>query len=141
MMMALGMFVFSLPTLAYEELQRRTSWRHVQNARIGARASNQFLGPGDDLVSLSGMLPPELSDVTSLATLRDLADAGEALPLVDGRGQVYGAFVIESLDERQANFLDNGAPRRIDFGLELRRVPDLAEDAAAGDEPAEAPEG
>lgn len=141
MMMALGMFVFSLPTLAYEELQRRTSWRHVQNTRIGARAANQFLGPGDDLVSLSGMLPPELSDVTSIATLRDLGDAGDPLPLVDGRGQVYGAFVIESIDERQSSFLDNGAPTRIDFSLELRRVPDQVDDQAAGDEPTPAAEG
>ncbi|MBO9710686.1 MAG: phage tail protein [Caulobacter sp.] len=134
MMMALGMFVFSLPTLAYEELQRRTSWRHVQNPRFGARAANQFLGPGDDLVSLSGRIPPELSDVSSLATLRDLADAGDALPLVDGRGQVYGDFVIESLEERQAAFLDDGSPMRIDFGLELRRVPDGADGRVQGAE-------
>lgn len=142
MMMALGMFVFSVPTLAYEDLQRRTSWRHAQNPRHGVRSANQFIGPGDDLVSLAGRVPPELADVTSLATLRDLGDAGEALPLVDGRGTVWGAFVIESLDERQALFMENGAPLRVDFSIELRRVPDDDQVDAAGDEePAEAPEG
>jgi len=36
MMMALGMFVFSLRTAAYQELQRQTDWRHASNNRIGA---------------------------------------------------------------------------------------------------------
>ena len=31
MMMTLGMFVFGLPTLAYQELQRTTEWRHASS--------------------------------------------------------------------------------------------------------------
>ena len=36
MMMALGMFVFSLETLAYQEFQRQTDWRHGSTSRIGS---------------------------------------------------------------------------------------------------------
>ena len=37
MMMALGMFVFSLETLAYQELQRQTDWRHPSSPRVGVQ--------------------------------------------------------------------------------------------------------
>jgi phage protein U len=35
MMMALGLFVFSLRTASYQELQRVTNWRHPSNSRVG----------------------------------------------------------------------------------------------------------
>ena len=38
MMMSLGMFVFGLTTLAYQDMQRQTSWRHPGNSRVGTRA-------------------------------------------------------------------------------------------------------
>ena len=38
MMMSLGMFVFGLPTLAYQDMQRQTNWRHPGNSRVGTRA-------------------------------------------------------------------------------------------------------
>ena len=60
MMMALGMFVFSLPTLAYQDLQRQTSWRHPSSSRVGSRPARQFTGAGDDTITLSGLLLPEL---------------------------------------------------------------------------------
>ncbi len=42
MLMSLGMFVFSLPTLAYQDMQRQTAWRHPSNSRVGSRAAHQF---------------------------------------------------------------------------------------------------
>jgi len=48
MMMALGPFVFSLSTLAYQQLQRQMAWRHASSERIGARAAWQYLGTGED---------------------------------------------------------------------------------------------
>jgi len=125
MMMALGLFVFSLPTLVYQDLSRRTGWRHGQTPRYLARPANQFLGLGDDLVTMSGSLVPEIAgDVGSLMTLRQMGDAGVSYGLVDGLGNLHGAFVIESLDERGRSFFEDGVPRWTDFTLELRRVDD-----------------
>jgi phage protein U len=61
MMMILGMFVFSLPTLAYHELQRQTEWKHASTARVGLRDAHQYVGPGDDTITLSGWVAPELT--------------------------------------------------------------------------------
>lgn len=111
MMMGYGQFVFSLSTLAYQELQRQTSWRHPSTSVIGARPVRQFLGPGDDSINLSGLLAPEMT-------------GGSAWPLVDGSGVVYGLFVIESLAETHTIFLPDGRARRIEFNLQLARVDD-----------------
>lgn len=127
MMMAFGTFVFSLPTLAYQELQRSTSWRHESTARIGARPARQFVGPGDDFIQLSGLVAPELTgSQASLDELRAMADLGRPQSLVDGTGFVYGAYVIADLQETKNLFFADGAARRIEFRLSLTRTDDEA---------------
>src|SRR5687767_3496826 len=126
-LMALGMFLFRIPTLAYDELQRKTAWRFARSSRIGARDAVQFLGPGDETISMSGSVYAEITDGrVSLDDLREMAGQGEALPLVDGTGTVFGNFVIEAIDERHAHMLPDGRPLRIDFGIDLLRVDDPA---------------
>ena len=125
MMMALGMFVFSISTLAYQDLQRQTSWRHPSSSRVGSRPARQFTGAGDDTITLSGLLLPELLGTSqSLRELREMGGAGLAWPLVTGAGEVCGAWVIESLNETRTVFMDDGAARRIEFNLQLARVDD-----------------
>lgn len=132
MMMALGTFVFSLSQLAYQELQRSTSWRHSSSERIGARAAHQFLGPGEETFDLSGLVAPEITGTpASLDLIRRMADEGRPLALVDGTGVVHGAFVINSLSETRTLFFADGAARRIEFRLALLRVDD-ARTADAG---------
>jgi len=122
MMMSYGTFVFSLPTLAYQELQRQQTWRFAASERVGARAALQYLGEGEDTIELSGLLAPELTGTRdSLDTLRELALDGQALPLVDGTGVVYGNYVLTNLRETNSIFFADGTPRRIEFSISLRR--------------------
>ncbi|HUD90230.1 phage tail protein [Sphingobium sp.] len=126
-LMALGMFLFELGSLPFEELQHKMDWRHARAPRIGARDATQFVGPGDETVTLSGAVYTELSNgVVSLEDLRAMADQGEAWPLVAGSGRVYGNFVITAIDERQVHLMADGTPRRIDFGIDLLGVDDPA---------------
>ena len=126
-LLALGMFLFELRTLAYDQLQRRTSWQHARAARIGARDATQYTGPGEDSISLSGTVYAEIADgPVSLDQLREMAADGEALPLVDGAGKVHGDFIILAVDERQAFLMADGTPRRIDFAIDLLRVDSTA---------------
>lgn len=134
MMLALDQFVFSMETLPWQELQRQTQWKHRGNSRVGARDSRQFLGPGDDMVTITGVLVPQITgSAQSLEDLRAMADAGEAYVLVDATGLVYGAFVIEAVSETQGGHDKDGAARRIDFTVGLTRVDDrqLAEQLEA----------
>jgi phage protein U len=126
MLASLGQFVFSLSTLAYAELQRRTSWKHASTSRVGGRNARQFTGAGDDAITLTGWFAPDQlgGKLSSLAELRTMGDDGDAYVLVDGAGSVYGAFVIEGLDEGQTLHAKDGTPRRVEFTLSLMRVDD-----------------
>lgn len=139
MMMSLGQFVFSLPTLAYQDLRRASDWRHASNSRVGARPARQFLGPGDDTLTLSGLLAPEfMGQRKALDQLRGMADEGKAYSLVDGANPatIYGAWVILSVQETGTLFTDNGAARRVEFELQIARVDDdlATPDGGAGDD-------
>lgn len=125
MMLALGMFVFSLSTAAYQELQRQTEWRHASNNRVGAAPARQFIGRGDDTITLPGIILPELAgSALSLDALRLMANTGKAWPMVEGSGQIYGLWIIESLSETKTLFFRDGTPRRIEFILSLKRIDD-----------------
>jgi phage protein U len=132
-LMAIGMFLFELPSLAYDELQRKTDWQHARSQRIGARDATQFVGRGTETISLSGSVYHEIADGrVSIDDLRTMADEGEALPLVSGAGIIFGDFVITAIDERHKYALADGTPLRIDFAIDLLRVDDVGgSDAAA----------
>lgn len=132
MLMALGPFVFNLPTLAYSELQRSTSWRWPGNSRVGARDALQFVGPGDDTIRVSGVLVPEVAgSLSSLRQLRSMADAGKTYAMVDGAGRVMGAWVIEEMTEGGSYFTTEGVARRTDFAISLKHADDDQVSAAS----------
>lgn len=127
-LMSLGMFIFEVGGFAYSELQRKSDWQHVTAPRVGARDATQFVGVGTETINLTGSAHAELTNGrASIDDLRTMADAGEALPLVDGAGMVFGDFVITAIDERHAHTLPDGTPRRIDFAIDLLRVDDGGE--------------
>lgn len=123
MMMVLGLFVFELRTVPYQELQYQRSWRHATNSRVNRRASTQFLGPDNDTLTLSGVLLPEITGGRlSMLALEQMAELGKAWPLIEGSGTIYGMYVIEGLNQTKAEFFRDGMPRRIEFSLSLKRV-------------------
>lgn len=123
MMAALGLFVFMLKTTPYQSLQHQQSWRYGFNNRIGARPAFQFLGPNNDTITLSGSLYPEITGGRlSLLALQLMAESGKAWSFLDGHGTIYGMFIIESIDQTKTEFFVDGAARKIDFTVTLRRV-------------------
>lgn len=122
-MLALGMFVFMRQTLPYQTMQRDTAYRWPTNSRVGTRDAFQFLGVGEDKITLSGTLYPELTGGRlSLAAVRLMAAEGLAWPLLDGSGIIYGMYIINSVNETGTLFYANGSPRKINFTLSLTRV-------------------
>lgn len=125
MMMSLGMFVFSLPTLAYHELQRQTEWKHASNARVGARDAFQFVGKGDDTITLSGWIAPELTgSLYTLDALRLMADTGKSWILIQGTGRIYGSYIITSMTEGKTILGSDGEPAKVDFSITLKCTDD-----------------
>lgn len=135
MMAALGQFVFGLPTLAYTELQRSLEWRHPSNSRVGNRPARQYVGQGDDKITLTGLLVPEfMGDRKALDRLTEMANAGKAYNLCTGgsSAEPMGAWVIESISYTGSRFVREGVARRVEFTINLTRVDDQLADPAGG---------
>lgn len=124
-MMALGLFVFGLRTVPYQQLQRNMQWRHPALGRVGQRPARQFAGPGDDTITLSGVLLPEITGGKLwLTVLQAMADEGKAWPLIEGTGLFYGLYAIEEISHTDGLFFTDGAARKIEFSMKLTRTDD-----------------
>ena len=121
-LMTLGGFQFAITTAAHESLQRETAYRWEKQDRLGREPAMQFIGPGEEKISLSGRIYPHFrGGVGQINTMREMAGEGEPLQLVDGLGNVLGSYCITRITEGQTAYVGPGIPRRQDFSLELAR--------------------
>ena len=123
MMMVFGLFVFELRTLPYQQLQLSRNWRHVKNDRVGRSAKWQYVGAGENQLTLGGLLYPEITGGNlSLGAVSTMAYTGLAWPLIDGVGSISGLYVLSGLLETHQEFDRYGKAKRIEFTLSLQRV-------------------
>ncbi len=121
-LLSLGLFTFALRTAPFETLKRSTSQRWSSNARVGRGPGQQWVGPGDDTITLDGSLMPELTGgPATLDKLRAMADSGTAWIMIDGQGENLGKWYIDSVEETRSHLAGPGLPRRIEFSLKLVR--------------------
>jgi phage protein U len=112
MMMVFGMFVFMLRTTPYQQLQHSQEWRHVKNERVNQSAGWQYIGAGDDNITLSGVLYPEITGGNlSLSALETIGYAGRPWPLIEGTGRIYGMYVLTRLERGKSEFDRFGNPK------------------------------
>ena len=126
MLMALGQFVFQTDTLSFGEIQRQRAWNYASNAVAKGRAALQYLGTGSDTVTLPCLIYQEhgFGQRQSIDDLVQMADAGVGYTLLDGSGDLFGVYVIDSIDETRSVLMFNGVPRKIDLSIKLTRVDD-----------------
>lgn len=123
MMMVFGMFVFTLRTSPYQQLQHAQEWRHVKNDRVNQSAAWQYIGPGEDTITLSGVLYPEITGGNlSLSALETIGYSGRPWPLIEGDGRIYGMYVMTRLERGKTEFDQFGGAKKIEFTLSLSRA-------------------
>lgn len=88
--------------------------------RIGSAPAWQWLGAGEDSITLSGVSFPAYRGGTRQAeALRAKASSGEPQQLMDGSGRVLGAWVVRRIEETRSDPVSTGEPRRIEYRVEL----------------------
>jgi len=128
----LGDFQFTLANGAPQTLERVADYRWEVQERLLREPSAQFLGPGEQTITLDGILYPGFSGSQStIQQLRDVAVKGAPLMLTDGLGRVHGKWALRRVREGQGTFMSNGAARAITFSLELTRYGEDNPGAAA----------
>lgn len=124
-LMTLGLFVFDNPTLAPQSIDRTTQYTWAQNKPVGEAPTYQFLGRGEDSITLPGVLYPSFTGgKLNLEVIRAMAKSGEAFLLMTGYGEILGNFFIDNVKETQSLFMRDGAPQKIEFTLSLKRYDD-----------------
>ncbi|WKL55998.1 phage tail protein [Asticcacaulis sp. ZE23SCel15] len=107
------------------------SWRHAQTDRFMARPALQYVGPGEETITLSGALfGGVIGNYGAIEQVRELADTGDAYTMVSGTGEVLGEWIILSLEEKRSNFFVDGMHRKADFTIELKRGDDAQSETA-----------
>lgn len=91
----------------------------------GCPRCRQFVGVGDDSITLSGWIAPELMGTYwSIAALRAMGDMGQPFALVAERARCSVSSLSRTLSETGTLHKKDGTPRRIAFDLTLTRVDD-----------------
>lgn len=123
MMMSLGRFVFTLPTVVFDQLSHSRDVRFAFNERIGAADAVQFVGPGVEEISLTGVTAHGINNPKiSFSLLNQMMQSGDDHPLIDGLGNVFGNYIILSLQLDKTVFNRFGQARRTSWDISLRRA-------------------
>lgn len=123
MLMIYGMFVFELKTIPFQKMSETINYRYPSNNRFGERPATQFVGVGEEKITLSGVLYPEVTGGrVSLELYKRQADFGIAWPLINGSGILLGFYVNESIQTDREEFFNDGTPRKIEFTFSLKKV-------------------
>lgn len=121
-MMKLGDYKFMIALSVYQQLERMTEWKWPSQHRFLQGPSSQFVGNGEDRITLNGVIFPEFRGGTGqIDRFREMGGMGQAYPLVSGLGRIMGNWLIESVNEKQTLHAAFGAPRKQEFTLVLRK--------------------
>jgi phage protein U len=124
-MMMLGSFKFSLSTAAYETFSHSTAYRWQAQERFGQLPAQQYTGPGEESITLSGVIFPQLAGgLHQVDSMRYYGSQGRPLQLVDGNGYVWGKWCILSVDENKEVFFSDGTARKQTFNMKICRYVD-----------------
>lgn len=121
-MMIYGPFRFSLDRIAFQELTRSSGYSWAEIDRIGTNPQLQYTGREAETMTLPGVMHPTFrGGLAQLPAMRVAAELGTPLPLITGYGSFLGLWVITKIEEKSSVFFSDGAPRKIDFVIELKQ--------------------
>ncbi len=122
MMIALGPFRFSIDTAPIVSESHRRGWQWVENEVIGSAPELQFTGSLPELMELRGVIYPHYrGGFLQVDLMAAMAETGEPQLLVTGTGKVLGLWVIEGIEDDRSRHFVNGLPRKIEFGIHLKK--------------------
>lgn len=128
-LIALGEFRFAVDTATFDQLEQLYEWRWESNAIIDEYPAHQYVGPDTPEITFRGTVYPSLvarmgtandPPIRQIAALREQANRGVPLDLVDGMGRVWGLWVILRIEETQHAHLANSAPREQQYRVTIR---------------------
>ncbi|GIT92407.1 tail assembly protein [Jannaschia pagri] len=125
-MMWLGAFRFGASRPSHDKIRQTSTYRWEPVDLVGRRPQLHFLGPGEETMALEGTIHPHFrGGLRQVEAMRAQAALGLPMLMGDGLGFVLGHWVIAGVEDQRSYLMADGAPRQIDFTLNLVRAPGL----------------
>ncbi|MGU9981445.1 phage tail protein [Phreatobacter sp. HK31-P] len=119
-LLGLGPFAFYTTWPSFQKLKHKVPIRWIGQERAGRRPAMQFLGPGEETVTIEGVFYPHaLGGMDLLLGMQNAAREGQILDLAASTGEVFGPWVIKDASNDDQFFTSAGVPRKVDFTVEL----------------------
>jgi uncharacterized protein len=113
-------YYFGARGLPQTGLDRTIGYRWEPQNRIGRRPAMQFLGTGEETVSIKGVIyPPQFGSFDAFEQMREEAMMGIPRGMVTQYGRYYGVWCIKSIKDVQAPYWPDGSPRKVEFNIDL----------------------
>ena len=125
MLIQLGNFQFSISTVAYNEIERISTYSFASHQVIGSYDRLQALGPNNETIRLTGSYFSDLKTIIGgssqdpFETLRNMGDTLQPQQLQSGDGKNHGYFVIVDLNVKGGHYVEQGSLKS-DFTLQLK---------------------
>ncbi|HOP33226.1 MAG TPA: phage tail protein [Candidatus Hydrothermia bacterium] len=119
----LGGIVFEVSQLyvnSFSEIKRESTWKYAEHEIVKGKSRLQKLGRQLDTVTIAGRFVDYFCHpISEIKKMKTEAEKKEPLVLVVG-DEVFGDFVIESINETWQETDGAGNPRVIEFEVQLK---------------------
>jgi len=106
-----------------DEMKRSSAADFATKPTIGGLQGREFMGEGEDKLTLSGqLLPTKTGGMSELESAHSFRRAGTRLPVVRGDGKSFGWFVITSISESHTDLMRDGVGFVVKFDIDLAKV-------------------
>lgn len=125
-LLALGSHIFQIDRLNYQQFARSTEAKWASIPRFGTYPGRQFVGYGDDTITISGLLfPDEFGDRSDYEAVRTTQRAANPVMLIGWAdasstvATIYGRVVILFVDDEQSAINRAGLGRKVSYTIEV----------------------
>lgn len=118
--MVLGGLSFEVGRNGFDRLEENLSYKWTVLEKARNFPAMQFQTAEPRTIKISGTLDTRRSGLVTFDDIKQKAAKGEILTLTDGRGNVHGRFVVESINESKTSLFLEGVPRIINFDVSLK---------------------
>ena len=123
MLLAIGPVRFVVIGFNTHETSQQSGADFAEKPVVGSRPLLEFVGASKETLTVNGkMFPQKLGGGGSLSQLLALKETGVPQFVMRGDGRTLGWFAIEKVNVTNTYFAANGAPRVVEFSVELCRA-------------------
>jgi phage protein U len=109
MLYSVGTITIDTRPFSADDVDRTGSADFAVKPLIGALPGREFMGEGDEKITISGqLLPSKVGGLTELEALHEMRRGGQRLPVMRGDGKMFGWFVIQDIREGHSDLLRDG---------------------------------